>query len=210
MGRDSSESLRPLLEAPGSLSELVLATYAVSPSGLRAIIQSPLFANVTRLGLLGQMPQNVRAAVEWLAAVQHTCRLRVLAFRGGGLSRDALPLACGLPPSLRVLDVSHSHINSTAAREFAGAKAASALRVLTMNANGIGNDGAAALFTSPHLAGLKVLNLSYCQVGDDALRTLLDNSPLADGLNRLDVTGSPASADMKQAVKDRMGDRVRV
>jgi hypothetical protein len=39
---------------------------------------------------------------------------------------------------------------------------------------------------------------------------LLDNSPLADGLNLLNLTGSPASADTKQAVKDRMGNRVRV
>jgi hypothetical protein len=82
--------------------------------------------------------------------------------------------------------------------------------VLTLSANPVGNAGAAALFTSPHLTGLKVLDLSYCQVGDEALRTLLENSPHADGLVLLDLTGSPASAEMKQLVKDRMGERVRV
>jgi len=82
--------------------------------------------------------------------------------------------------------------------------------MLTMSSNNVGNVGGTAIFTSPHLAGLKVLDLSYCMVGDEALRALLENSPLADGLNLLTLTGSPASADMKQAVKDRMGDRVRL
>jgi Ran GTPase-activating protein (RanGAP) involved in mRNA processing and transport len=113
----------------------------------------------------------------------------------------------GLP----VLDISNSRINSAAAQQFATTLSpTTGLRMLAIASNPVGNAGAAALFTSPHLAGLKVLDLSYCQVGDEALRELLENSPLADGLNLLNLTGSPASAEMKQAVKDRMGDRVRL
>lgn len=210
-GRYTARSLRPLLDGPGGLDTLAMTNRAVNSDGLTALFESRRFPCLSELCLLSTPVQVVRAALDsfgrppWSA-----CSLRSLTIRGDGLNHDVLFLACALPPSLRILDLALSHINSAQCREFAGAKALSGLRMLTLNSNGIGNDGAAALFTSPHLAGLKVLNLSYCQVGDEALRALLDDSPLADGLNLLDVTGSPASAEMKLAVKERMGDRVWV
>jgi uncharacterized protein (TIGR02996 family) len=211
-GRYSAQSLGPLLEASNaSLTELTARALSLTPDGLRAVFESRLFPNLARLRLTGNGPQIGRAALESLAHVPAgVCRLRSLILRGDGLNRDAQFLACHLPESLRVLDIAQSRINSDGAREFAGVKAASCLRMLTLASNHVGNAGGIALFTSPHLAGLKVLDLSYCQVGDEALRALLDDSPLADGLNLLNLTGSPASGDMKQAVKDRMGDRVRL
>jgi hypothetical protein len=44
-------------------------------------------------------------------------------------------------------------------------------------------------------------------VGDDGFRAILD-SPLADGLVWFKADGSPASAEMKQAVREKFGDRV--
>jgi len=115
-----------------------------------------------------------------------------------------------VPESVRILDLAANRLSSERIPALAGRAELANLKVLNLSGNPIGNAGATALFTSPHLAGLKVLDLSYCQVGDEALRALLDQSPLADGLNLLSLTGSPASGDMKQAVKDRMGERVRV
>lgn len=210
-GRYSSPSLRPLLEArPSHLTELAADALGFNPDGLRALVESPLFSNLTRFGVVSRGSQVARVALESLARPPASCRLHSLSIRGDGLNHDLLLLACSLPESLRVLDVSGSRITAAAAREFAAARGVSGLRMLTVSGNRLGNDGGAALFTSPHLAGLKVLAAQYCQVGDDALRALLDNSPLADGLNLLDLTGSPASGDMKEAVKDRMGDRVRI
>jgi hypothetical protein len=192
------------------LTEVALHSNALSPEGLHAVFESQVFWNLTRLSLVGNRPQVVQAALESLRRPRPMCRLRSLTIHGDGLSRIPLDLAAALPAGLPILDISGARLNSAAVREFAGVKALTGLRMLKLSSNHIGNDGAAALFTSPHLAGLKVLDLSYCQVGDDALRALLDDSPLADGLNLLNLTGSPASGDMKLALKNRMGERVRL
>ena len=72
------------------------------------------------------------------------------------------------------------------------------------------NDSRAeAIARSPHLAGLVVLDLGYAQVGDDGVLAILE-SPLADGLVFLNLSGSPASAETKELLKAKMGDRVRV
>ena len=44
---------------------------------------------------------------------------------------------------------------------------------------------------------------------DEGIGALL-GSPLAETLVLLDLTGSPASPETKEALKARMGDRVRV
>lgn len=210
-GRYSPQKLRPLLDRPDAgLAELTVRELALAPDGLRAVFEHPLLARLTGLKFLGATPQVARSVPELFARPPAACALRSLTIHGDGINRDLLLLARSLPESLRVLDLSSTRINSAQVREFAGAGAVSGLRMLTLSSNALGNDGGAALFTSPHLAGLKVLRLQYCQIGDDAVRALLDNSPLADGLNLLDLTGSPASGDMKEAVKARMGDRVRV
>ncbi len=223
-GRCAGRILRPLLNlAPPGLTELDLSSRAVNPDGMRALGKSPLFMNLTRLELSGVGPRVIGAMLDALAAVRDSCRLRTLTIDFDSLRQFATALAASLPASLRVLRLPGAWLSSAGIREFVGALATSGLRRLDLPMNGIGNDGATAIFTSPHLAGLKVLDLSYCQVGDDALRALLDNSPLADGLkllnltsplasglSLLNLTGSPASGDMKQAVKERMGDRVRI
>jgi uncharacterized protein (TIGR02996 family) len=209
-GRYSARGLAPLLDSPAGVTDLGVHGLALSPDGGRALVRSPLFANLVRLRL-GWVPSVVGLPVLGaLGPGPAPGRLRALAVRAEWVGGDAGQLARSLPAGLRSLDLAHSRLNAAAAAGLAAVGTTSGLRVLTLTSNGVGNAGAAALFTSPHLAGLKVLNLSYCQVGDDALRALLDASPLADGLNLLDLTGSPASADMKQAVKDRMGDRVRL
>ena len=53
------------------------------------------------------------------------------------------------------------------------------------------------------------VTIGFSQVGDEGIEAILV-SPLADGLVLLNLTGSPASAEMKELLKARMGDRVRV
>jgi hypothetical protein len=162
-----------------------------------------------RLELYGVGPRSVAAALDALAAAGAALRLRTLKIGFDSLRTSAAALAASLPPTLRVLNVAGTSLHSAGTRDLVDALATNELRVLDLATNGTGNEGAAAVFTSPRLAGLKVLNLKLCMVGDEALRVLLDRSPLADTLDLLDLTLSSASADMRQAVKDRMGDRVR-
>jgi uncharacterized protein (TIGR02996 family) len=110
---------------------------------------------------------------------------------------------------LRRLAFRRNHASADHFAEFAACPGAAGLRALDLASNAIGNAGAAAVAGSPHLAGLRVLNLAYCMVGDEGIVALLE-SPLADSLVLLDLTGSPASAETKELLKARMGDRVRV
>src|SRR5262249_4237984 len=167
-GRYSPQSLRPLLEAPhAALTELTVHTLALAPDGLRALFEAAVMPNLTRLSLVGNGPQVVRAALESLGCRPTPRRLRSLTIRGNGLNREILVLACRLPGSLRILDLSASGINSAGAQEFAGVKATSELRMLVMSSNHVGNAGGSALFTAPHLSNLQGVNPRYCPVGDD-------------------------------------------
>jgi uncharacterized protein (TIGR02996 family) len=209
-GRSGPNMLKPLLDpVPSGLTELDLSTNSVNSDGMRAIGGKP-FRKLTHLSLSRPTAQIIAALLESLEADPKTCSLCSLRLEVSHLQGYARGLAACLPPSLRVLDISGGMIHSTGMLAFLGALSVTELKMLKLARNAIGNDGATALFTSPHLAGLKVLDLSYCMVGDEALRALLEYSPLADGLNLLNLTGAPASADMKQAVKERMGDRVRL
>jgi uncharacterized protein (TIGR02996 family) len=210
-GRYSEQTLLPLLKAANAgVLGLTIKSLAITPNGLEAVLRSRLFRSFTQLSLTGTGQQVVGATLQSLWHIEASDKLRRLTIRGDSLNRNIQTLACRLPPSLRLLDIMGTHINSAGAREFAGVKAISCLRMLTISNNPLGNEGGTALFTSPHLASLKVLDMRYCQVGDDALRVLLENSPLVDGLNFLNLAGSPASGEMKEAVKARMGERVSI
>jgi uncharacterized protein (TIGR02996 family) len=212
-GAHSAKSLGPLLSGAFlGLEELTFGLNAITAAGARALFESPVPDRLTALNFAGPEGWGVGRVVLEALAADRGPRLRCLHLRYtlyGDENHQQL-IECRLPPDLRVLDLASIRLNGERAVRLAGVAALGQLRALGLSRNPVGNAGAAALFTSPHLAGLKVLDLSYCQVGDDALRALLENSPLADGLNRLDLTGSPASGDMKQAVQDRMGDRVRL
>jgi hypothetical protein len=211
IGRLNSQKLRPLLESPNTaITELAVQPIALSADGMRGLFESDLFTRLTHLSLFGYPARVIRAAVESLGPKAASCSLRSLTVHGDGLNRETLFAALSLSPRLQILNATSGYGNAEAVRDLAAQSHISCLRILKLTSNQLGNAGATAIFTSPHLAGLKVLDLSYCQVGDEALRALLDDSPLADGLNLLNLTGSPASGDTKQAVKDRMGERVRV
>ena len=123
---------------------------------------------------------------------------------------EGIRLLCNSPVLARLhrLAFASNHLNRALTAELAACAEVSNLRVLDLSSNWVGNDGAAAIARSPHFAGLLALDLSYAQVGDDGIEAILE-SPLADGLVLLDLRGSPASDEMKEVLRARMGDRVR-
>ncbi|MFM8275159.1 MAG: TIGR02996 domain-containing protein [Gemmata sp.] len=207
----------------------------VAPALLRALAGAGGTARLRELGLAESgltgehLPRLLTAP-----ALEHVERLRLASNRLGAAGHAAL---ASLPPEkLRRLDLSETapgaegvrvlfgsltlsrlerlgyrrnHLNAALLTELAGCPEVRNLKVLDLANNAVGSGGAAALVKSPHLAGLLVLNLSYCMVGDEGIGALL-GSPLAETLVLLDLTGSPASPETKEALKARMGDRVRV
>ena len=209
-GRPPLDVLMALLKTPTELRELSLGGRTVDARRLEAVFSSHLAANIRRLAIHRDEAALGQVVLDALAHWPPNHRLRTLELPGGVVTANAYQVAERIPPGLTSLGLPMSRMNSERAAAFAARGGLAGLKCLELASNPVGNAGAAAIFTSPNLAGLKVLDLSYCQVGDEALRALLDDSPLAEGLNLLNLTGSPASAEMKQAVKDRMGDRVRL
>jgi uncharacterized protein (TIGR02996 family) len=193
------------------LERLSLQARTFTREGFSALTRTALFARLTELRVNRLAPQAVEALFEGFDPSGPEQRLRSLhvsASRFGDRGFD-LFAGRGLRVGLERLGATGSGLNADRARVLSESPAAAGLRVLRLDGNGIGNAGAAALAASPHLTELRVLGLDHCMVGDDGIRAILD-SPLAERLGLLDLTGSPASAEMKQHVKDAMGDRARI
>ena len=195
--------------AATGLRELHLTNSRVPADALVDLLGSHAANCLETLALGGDRigaPQKFRA-FERALALPPVRALDVGDERPGEAGIESL-LASALPPRLCRLDLSRCWLSGDCIRALAGG-GFGALRVLRLHSNPAGNDGAVALARAPHLAGLLVLNLGYSQVGDEGVEAILE-SPLADGLVLLDLTGSPASEEMKEVLKARMGDRVRV
>jgi uncharacterized protein (TIGR02996 family) len=199
-----------LAGARGSgLRELQFVGCRITAGALAELLESPAARNLSALSIGGDRigaPEKFRT----LASTAHPPPLSALDVSEDAPNQAGLEafLASRLPPGLQRLNLARCNLNTDRTRLLAGGSFTN-LRVLSLHGNLIGNDGAAALVRSPHLAGLLVLDLGYSQVGDEGVEAILE-SPLADGLVLLDLTGSPASAEIKEVLKERMGDRVRV
>jgi uncharacterized protein (TIGR02996 family) len=193
---------------PVRLSDLGLSGTGLSGAHVARLVSAPDLRGLTRLSLArnGLAARGHEALAR--ADLPHLRELDLSETGPGAEGFRALSTAPVLS-RLRRLVYRGNHVNSILLAELATCAEASNLRVLDLSSNPIGNDGAAALARSPHLAGLLVLDLSYSQVGDGGIEAILE-SPLADGLVLLNLTGSPASAEMKEVLKARMGDRVRI
>jgi uncharacterized protein (TIGR02996 family) len=190
------------------LRGLGLAAGSLTAEGLAALVRTPVFRGLTAFDGDRLPPRLVRALLDGPGPGP---RLTSLSLRAAPLGDEGfgLLLAAGLRAGPESLCLAGTGLNAARVEVLAGTAAIAGLRVLNLSANPVGNAGAAAIAASPHLPNLLVLDLSYCQVGDDGVRAILD-SPPADRLVMLDLTGSPASAETKQELTARMGDRVRV
>lgn len=197
--------------AVGHLEELAFWGSSLSPAGVRALVESPLFANLAALAVNDHATGVGLALLEEVEQNPPGPRFRTLELRTARLGDDGFRLlaAARTLSGVAHLDLRENHVGAARAELLAGSPAFAGLRVLLLPGNPLGNAGAAALARSPHLPDLRVLDLSFCQVGDDGVRAILD-SPLADRLVLLNLTGSPASDEMKQALREHLGDRVRL
>jgi uncharacterized protein (TIGR02996 family) len=197
--------------AVGHLEELSFRNGSLSPSGLTALLESPLFVNLTALRVNDHGPRVALALLEGIEQSQPGPQLRTLELRSPQLGEDGFRLlaATRALSGVTLLNLQGNYINAARAEALAESPLFANVRIVQLTSNLLGNAGAAALARSGQLHELRVLDLSYCQVGDDGVRAVLE-SPLADRLVLLNLTGSPASDEMKQTLKERMGDRVRV
>jgi uncharacterized protein (TIGR02996 family) len=192
-----------------ALRRLALIDCRLTSGAVAALLESPTVNNLESLSLGGDRinaPGKFRA----FGRLTHPTALRSLEMSTEAPNESGLEafLSSALIPGLRRLALGQCNLNSARTKLLASGAFAN-LRVLVLNGNPVGNDGAAAIARSPHLAGLLVLDLAYAQVGDEGILAILE-SPLADGLVFLNLSGSPASAETKELLKAKMGDRVLV
>jgi uncharacterized protein (TIGR02996 family) len=195
----------------GHLDELMFWGGSLSAAGVTALLESPLFVNLTSLGVNDHASRASLALLEGVEQYQPGPRLRNLELRSAHLGDDGFRLLAAARSLSGVtrLNLQSNHVNADRARLLVESPAFANLRILLLMGNPLGNAGTAALAQSPHLPELRVLDLSFCQVGDDGARAVLE-SPLADRLVLLNLIGSGASDEMRQALRERMGDRVRL
>jgi|GEM_PF-2124872 len=197
------------LGTPIALRELQLRGCRIAPSAVAQLLVTPAAKNLKSLSFGGDRigtPEKFHS----LSRVSTPPLIRSLDMSNDTLNEGGLELFLTSPlvPGLQRLILSDCGLNRTRASLIADGMFDS-LRVLDLSCNPIGNDSAVAIANSPHFAGLRVLELSHSQVGDEGIEAILD-SPLAENLVLLDLRGSPASAEMKEVLKAKMGDRVRV
>jgi uncharacterized protein (TIGR02996 family) len=195
----------------GHLEELSFWHGSLSPAVLTALLETPLFVNLTALGVNDHGSRVALALLEGIEQYQPGPRLRALELWSAQLGDDGFRLlaAARSLSGLTRLHLGSNHVSAARMQLLAESPTFANLRSLFLQVNPLGNSGAAALAQSPHLPELRVLDLAYCQVGDDGIRAILE-SPLAERLVLLNLTGSPASDEMKQTLKERMGERVRL
>ncbi len=190
------------------LREVSFAASGLPGAQVERALSAPLMQGVTRLSLAG-----CRLALNGYEALARANlpNLRDLDLSNTTPGADGFRLLCAAPTLARLhwLSFTGNHVNSRLAAELAARRELSNLRVLNLSANAVGNAGATALAQSPHSFNLLVLDLSFSQVGDEGVEAILE-SPLAERLVLLDMRGSPASEEMKEVLKAKMGDRVRV
>jgi uncharacterized protein (TIGR02996 family) len=178
------------------------------PDAVAAFLRSRASDRLTTLSLI----DCPGAAEVFLRAVgEHSPppRLRSLDLRSSAVGAVLPELVANLLHQLYRLNVSSSGLADGGLEFLTRTPAASNLKTLILSGNPFSTTAVQMLFDSPHLAELKVLDLSYCELGDAAF-SVVRNWPLADRLVFLNLAGNPASDIAKRALKQRMGERVRV
>ncbi len=209
VGAAVAEELTRVGEA-GALRELHLHACRVSAALLAALLDAPACDRLDALSLGGGGLFNSLEKFRVLGRIADPPPVRALDLSDETPSLPAVEwlVASSIIPGLCRLDLSRCSLNSIRVLPLAEGEFDN-LRVLRLYGNSVGNDGAGAIARAPRLARLRVLDLGFGMVGDEGIHAILD-SPLADGLVLLNLVGSPASAETKELLKERMGDRVRL
>jgi uncharacterized protein (TIGR02996 family) len=207
--------LRALADALAGVSEPVrLSTLHLTSAGLddnavAAMARSRVVANVTELDLYDNPVQT--AAYEALAGSPLLGRLQVL--RAGktvpGVAGVEALAASPYLTDLRWLDLRNNALDAAAARVLAGAEKLNRLAILELRNNPLGDEGVCALTASRYLTSLVKLDLAGCKIGDRGGCALLGWPALADVVC-LDLGRNAFGASVKQALRERFGNRVEL
>ena len=195
------------LSKPPRLTKLDLSGNRLTAASLAPLVSSAAVAAVEDLDLSDNtLDAEGVAALAWgeFPALRSLHLVRTRPQEAG----IAALVGAGFFPELRNLALGGNNLGPNAALAVAAGPADN-LRVLALPENRVGDRGAVALARSTHLPNLIELDLAEAHVGDAGAKALLE-SPLAEQLVFLNLSGSPMSDGMKELLKERMGDRVRV
>ncbi len=195
------------LSNPPRLKKLDLSGNRLTAGSLAPLVSSEVVAAVEDLDL---SENNLGAEGVAVLARGTLPALRSLRLRGTPPQDEGVAALVGAVffPELRSLALGANNLGPNAALAIANGPSDN-LRVLDLSDNRVGDRGAVGLARSAHLPNLIDLDLAEAHVGDAGVTAILD-SPLAEQLVFLNLSGSPMSDGMKELLKERMGDRVRV
>ena len=140
----------------GSAAETV---EAVAAGGTNSLAEYDLYQ-------MGIGPVAVRVFVDSGLAG----RAEVLRLRNNPLQRGGVTILAAAADSLRVLDLSETMLDTSAAAPLSQSPGFRSLRKLVLAGNPLGADGIKMVARSPHLAGLRSLGLANTQCDNAAVR----------------------------------------
>lgn len=147
------------------------------------------------------------AGVEALATGQLT-RLRALSLKANELTDQALVSLAASNSPLELLELTFNRqITAAGVVAFVGSDVFRHLHSLWLRQIRLGPDAAIAIAATPN--ELRSLNLLDCQIGDAGGRALAE-SPHLDRLLELQLNANGISAEVRTALVERFGERVRV
>jgi uncharacterized protein (TIGR02996 family) len=197
----SDAAIFTLCESPlaHTLDRLDLSTnWAVTPDGLRTLLDSPLWPRLVELNL-GDIARGSEETGRLLAAGLARARLVRLGLSGGprdgargAALAEALAGASSWGP-LRALSLYLCQVGSGGWGALAGCPHLAGLRWLDLRQCGLTTQGAEVLAACPHLAGLTVLKLGGNRIGDEGVEALAA-SPHLRRLTYLDLHGTGVTA----------------
>jgi len=198
----------PVRELVASLPEtLTLRPDDLPSKALVHIARSPALATVRCLKVLpgGEL---CGAAVEALAASEHSTTLRSLYLAGNPIGPRGVAALAGSPRlrALEYVDLSGCGLGDEGAVALACHDGLTGLRLLDLSANGIGDVGAAALAEWSGLARLSRLDLPGNGIGDSGAQALASSGHFAR-LRILTLQGNPLGPQGARALASAPFDR---
>jgi uncharacterized protein (TIGR02996 family) len=188
----------------GFLEELSLAPAIWNKHGARLFAHHPLY----RI----RLPQGLEVShASALAVVPHLSRVRVLSLHGCTIDEPlkTLQILFDTPflTGLRLLDLSACGLTTRGVGVLAGSALLGRVPEIDLSDNQVGPGAVEALAAAPAVASVRVLSLRNNPIGDAGGKALAA-SPHLDGLQRLDLGEVALGEKVKEALRERFGDRV--
>jgi uncharacterized protein (TIGR02996 family) len=231
-----SKGILPLVNSPHAalLQSLQLNDCALGAVASEVLAKATSLAHLRSLGMARNTLGDL--GVARLAAAPHLASLRELNLRENQLGIDAGGILADAPHfrKLTRLSLGVNHLGNEGVTSLANSPILASLQHLDLHGNQISTPAALALARSPHLGALRSLDLRQNRLsdrsidaiiagsfpnlrgldlemndlGEHAARALLD-APWLDQLVRLNLGRGRYRPETIDALRDRLGDRVR-